>query len=297
MTPLQILRSTSARKQANQPSAEKRFFKNFDDLKDFDPQLKHKIPIGLYEFGMLDQFLPEKPLGKWQLAVNKGTTRIYKQIVDVKGSDLVMVKGYALFENITIENIVYNLKDLPRRTAWDKTFDGFSLIEGDIQGNEITYNAIRAPWPVADREFLQWRRTVYNDIKLPADGSRSPPALGAAPLPLVDALECRILHRSAEHPAFPESTKSAVIRAESVISAYVFTQIKNKKDTYMIMLTQCDIRGVVPKWMVNSQAAKAPIQWVDNFRKACNQTRDQFGDKIPKYVPKPVYTNGIKNKV
>lgn len=61
--------------------------------------------------------------------------------------------------------LLWNIRDTSRRANWDKTFDQFVLVESNIQGNEIVYNRIPAPWPVTNRDFLQWRRILINHGK------------------------------------------------------------------------------------------------------------------------------------
>eukprot|EP01054_Gregarina_sp_Poly1_P010350 Gregarina_sp_Poly_1__10349@NODE_736_length_6543_cov_173_732705_g4_i1_p2_GENE_NODE_736_length_6543_cov_173_732705_g4_i1NODE_736_length_6543_cov_173_732705_g4_i1_p2_ORF_typecomplete_len637_score97_64START/PF01852_19/3_2e03START/PF01852_19/2e11Alpha_GJ/PF03229_13/0_07Alpha_GJ/PF03229_13/1_1e04Alpha_GJ/PF03229_13/1_8e04LapA_dom/PF06305_11/3_1LapA_dom/PF06305_11/6_8e02_NODE_736_length_6543_cov_173_732705_g4_i120954005 len=142
---------------------EKRMFESFEDLVNFQPELKHKVPIALYEFEFLDEFEPERSDDKsWDPVTIKESTRIYKKIVSVRGSDLVIIKAYATMPGIPAGVVLWNIRDTPRRTAWDPTFEGFALVEKNVFDNEIVYNSIRAPWPVASRDFLQWRRTIVD---------------------------------------------------------------------------------------------------------------------------------------
>lgn len=263
--------SPSLASAASGPTAgdeEKRFFKSLKDLRDFSAELKHKIPIGIYEFEFLEENYPEMPLGKWEWVATRNGVRIYKQIVAVKGSDLVMVKGYVTLDHISPENVLYNIRDTARRAQWDKTFDGFTLIESGIRGNEVVYNSIKAPWPVTDRDFLQWRRIVID------------PSTGVI----------KILHRSAEHPAKPEDLSGAMIRAESIISAYILRP-RPPDSCDLFLLTQTDVRGTIPRFLVNSTAARAPFSWVENLRSACQEIQKKR-TPIPKYIPKPLYVNG-----
>lgn len=77
----------------------------------------------------------------------------------------------------------------------DKTFDDHRLVETDVEGNEMTYSVLKAPWPIARRDFLQWRRTV------------------------VQSDSVFIMSRSAEHREYPEVY--GIVRAETVISGRV----------------------------------------------------------------------------
>lgn len=218
----------------------------------------------------MDEFVDEAAGGPWELVVNKSSVKIYKQLTTMAGSDLVLIRGYADVE-ASVECVLWNIRETPRRTAWDTTFDGFVLVEGNIQGNEIVYNSIKAPWPVSSRDFLQWRKTEVDD------------KTGIV----------KILHRSADHVAYPADTSSSMIRAESIISAYIITP-RGPRNCHLWLLTQADIRGVIPKWLVNSQAAKAPLNWIENLRKACKETHKKYGDQIPQYNPTPMYAHGKK---
>lgn len=100
---------------------------------------------------------------------------------------------------------------------------------------------------VKDRDFLQIRK-IWNEF------------------PTKDSL---ILHfKSATHPNIPETDK--FIRAHTVISAYyIHTVSYNPPVTQMSIITQTDIRGSIPTWLVNKVAQKAPKDWVNSLIKGC----------------------------
>jgi hypothetical protein len=41
----------------------------------------------------------------------------------------------------------------------------------------------------------------------------------------------------------------------------------------MSVITQTDIKGSIPAWIVNSVAQKAPKEWVNNLMKGCEKVR------------------------
>lgn len=41
----------------------------------------------------------------------------------------------------------------------------------------------------------------------------------------------------------------------------------NEKETHMVMINQTDIKGLVPIWIVNMVAQKAPINWFKKLEK------------------------------
>lgn len=75
-----------------------------------------------------------------------------------------------------------------------------------------------------------------------------------------------IVLRSAEHHDCPEN--KSYIRAESYISGYILRQeVENGEQVLKIFLMAAtDVKGFVPKWVVNYLAPKAPPQWVDSLR-------------------------------
>merc|ERR1712032_1553792 len=62
------------------------------------------------------------------------------------------------------------------------------------------------------------------------------------------------------------------IRAESVIAGYIIEQTYDKRDNSKVLslfiLSCSDIKGLVPKWIVNMVAPKKPAEWVESLRKA-----------------------------
>lgn len=65
--------------------------------------------------------------------------------------------------------------------------------------------------------------------------------------------------KSVTHPKCPE--KSRIVRADTIISGYIFEKMENEDGSYgtnMIIISQNDIKGIVPKAIVNMVAGKAP---------------------------------------
>lgn len=59
------------------------------------------------------------------------------------------------------------------------------------------------------------------------------------------------------------------------------------------MVTQTDIKGAIPRFLVNTTAAKTPGMWIDNLRAACVGSV-KAGEGPPVYIPRPAYMNGKK---
>jgi len=77
--------------------------------------------------------------------------------------------------------------------------------------------------------------------------------------------------KSVDHPKAPP--KKGVVRANTIISGYIFEEIPDGKggvSTKLTVISQNDVKGLVPRSLVNMVAARAPKQWVNNLITACN---------------------------
>jgi hypothetical protein len=81
-----------------------------------------------------------------------------------------------------------------------------------------------------------------------------------------------IHYKSETHPKCPEKPK--MVRANTILGGYILEEEKNPKGGYntkMIIISQNDIKGIIPKSIVNMAAGKAPREWVKNLIKGCEE--------------------------
>ncbi len=85
--------------------------------------------------------------------------------------------------------------------------------------------------------------------------------------------ESVIIHfKSITHKLAPEYPN--FVRAETIISGYYIKTISlNPLRTLVGIITQTDIKGSIPNWLVNSVAQKAPKEWIYNLMKGCERVR------------------------
>jgi hypothetical protein len=218
----------------------KPFFKNWEDFLDFDISIKHRMPITLSEFALLAEKESESIQG-WDVCVDRKEIKVVK-VNSCVNPPIMTLRAWATVPGADIYAAFYQFYNMEQRCSWDKVFATMNLIEKDIQGSEILYSVLKAP-AVTPRDFLQYRR-----IRVMEDGT------------------IHIVLRSAEHHGCPEN--KANIRAESYISGYILRQeVENGEQVLKIFLMAAtDVKGFVPKWVVNYLAPKAPPQWVDSLR-------------------------------
>ncbi|KAL8272567.1 hypothetical protein Esti_003456 [Eimeria stiedai] len=200
-----------------------RLFKSYEDLVNFDTKLKHQTPIGAYEFQLLNEKQAHDPGDPmWELTVDQPTIKVYKY--NSADSPVVLVKAYATLDGIPLNVLCHHIRHIPTRLKWDTTFGDYRVIEQDVDGCEMIYCLMKAPFPVSNRDFLQWRRTEDD----------------------AEANVTRMLLRSADHPSVPE--KSGVVRAETLISGYIMeAQKSDAKSSTLFILAQTDVKGLIPK--------------------------------------------------
>jgi hypothetical protein len=106
---------------------------------------------------------------------------------------------------------------------------------------------------VKDRDFVQ-RRKIWRNF--PDDNSV-------------------ILHfKSVEHHLCP--LKNNCVRANTIISGYYIQTISaNPLRTRISGITQTDVRGSIPKMIVNRIAQNAPKEWMKNLLNGCKLVKEK----------------------
>lgn len=189
------------------------------------------------------------------------------QVAKVQAGEAgITLRAWATVPGVDLFVAFYLFHDFNQRVQWDKVFAKMDLIGGDGSqkcSSDILYSLLKVPG-VTPRDFLQYRRARVHDEK------------------------CILLVlRSAEHPEMPE--KRDTIRAESYSSGYVLRQAEeNGQPVLKIFLMSCsDIRGLIPKWIINYVAPRKPPEWVETLRKACLDYQAQHPDyraRLAEYV-------------
>jgi len=216
------------------------FFKNYEDFMDFDIGFKHKMPITLSEFALLQQKADE-PLKGWDVCVDRKEIKVAKTQND---TGCITLRAWATVPGVDMNVAFFLFTNHTERVKWDKVFAIMEVVEPNMQGSSILYSLLRVP-VVTDRDFLQYRR-----IRVMDDGS------------------IHIVLRSAEHLDMPE--QKGAIRAESYNAGYILRQtFEGDTPVLNIFIMSClDIKGFVPKWLINATAPRKPAEWVEALKKA-----------------------------
>ncbi|KAL4499682.1 hypothetical protein ABPG72_017222 [Tetrahymena utriculariae] len=212
-------------------------------------KVDEEIEEKLIKLKILDDEDPEK---YWEKVINKDKISIYKK--SIPNNPSVMVRAEAFVSECSQEEVFEQIYYEKNRKKWDKVTLGFSVIEQLGEFEDIIYFYIDPGFGVTKRDFLQ-KRAVRRDY------------------PEKD--EITIVFFSTTHPSMPEIKGN--IRAISNIAAYIIRPVKEgKKHCHLTIITQSDIKGQIPKYIVNFLAARAPAKWIESMKKGVLDYRKQI---------------------
>eukprot|EP00357_Protocruzia_adherens_P011534 CAMPEP_0115010872 /NCGR_PEP_ID=MMETSP0216-20121206/23608_1 /TAXON_ID=223996 /ORGANISM="Protocruzia adherens, Strain Boccale" /LENGTH=833 /DNA_ID=CAMNT_0002379237 /DNA_START=127 /DNA_END=2628 /DNA_ORIENTATION=+ len=210
--------------------------------------------------------LEAEDISEWDRTFRSKFIRIYKK----KSQDAAMniIKAFVELENIPGDIIYEAIYDSDFRRQWDKMW---LVMETCRQEPELDAELIRciikAPIGVSNREFLQRRRMLINE---PEE-------------------RMSMIHmESVELPEYP--TARRCVRAHTFISGYVIRQVSdNPIKTTVTIISQLDLKGLLPKTLVNMASAKAPADWTKALVKGCFKLmKEKYPERFPHLV-------GVKN--
>lgn len=186
-----------------------------------------------------------KELG-YSNVIDENNCQVYKRMVE--GIPVILIKCLAKIpfnKDIVFEAIA----NLDIRKQWDSVFSELRVVnyEGE-NGAEILYMIIKSPvLLVSDRDFVQQRKVWKN----------------------FPTIKSHILHFiSLENHECPPNKKC--VRAETIISGYYMQDDPNEPGHSILgVLSQTDIKGNIPHFLVNKFAPKSSRNWIKSLLKGC----------------------------
>ena len=178
--------------------------------------------------------------------INEKKCKVYKRLVE--GIPVILIKALARLpynKDVVFEAIA----NLNIRKQWDSVFSELRVVnhEGE-NGAEILYMIIKSPvLLVKNRDFVQQRKIWKN----------------------FPTAKSHMLHFiSIDSPECPINKKC--IRAETVISGYYMQDDPEEPGhTLLGVLSQTDIKGDIPVFLVNKFAPKSSKSWINSLTKGC----------------------------
>ena len=178
--------------------------------------------------------------------INEKKCKVYKRLVE--GIPVILIKAMAKLpynKDVVFEAIA----NLNIRKQWDSVFSELRVVnhEGE-NGAEILYMIIKSPvFIVKNRDFVQQRKIWRN----------------------FPTTKSHMLHFiSIDSPECPINKKC--IRAETIISGYYMQDDPEEPGhTLLGVLSQTDIKGDIPVFLVNKFAPKSSKSWISSLTKGC----------------------------
>ncbi|CAE7221232.1 Stard7 [Symbiodinium natans] len=218
------------------------FFRSWEDFMEFDNNYKHKIPITQSDFSLLLEKESQGMQG-WDMCVDRKEIKVAKTLQS-DGGGCIFLRAWSSLPDVELPVVFHMFHKCEKRMEWDRAFFEMKVLD-QVEGSDILYSVLRVP-ACTPRDYVQYRR-----VKVLEDGT------------------ILISLRSANHPNMPE--KNGYIRAESFTSGYVMRRYNDgaEKGTKVFLMTCTDVKGIIPKWMINFVAPRKPGEWIDCLKRAC----------------------------
>ena len=177
----------------------------------------------------------------WLAVHDSEYIRVFKR--KEEDSPVVLIKVLATLDSIPPEKVFRLIYDLDIRREWDSVLSSMRTFDRLSEEIDHMYSVYKAPIGISNRDFCQ-RRTKAKNYK---------------GVPYLIHLESVV---NAECPQV-----KGIVRAHTTISGYIIRPgLKGTQSTEMTIFSQTDIKGKIPKTIINMAAAKAPASWCKNFK-------------------------------
>lgn len=145
------------------------------------------------------------------------------------------------------------MHNAPLRTEWDKFYVEYGTLGRYDDLNEYLYQAMKGPPGIQGRDFL-----LYRAVK--TDHTRNVYIL---------------VFKNSSHPDRPRTP--AYVRAKCIRSGYVIRPSPDDPAScQMFVISQNDVGGSLPRWLINFVAPRGIVQWYNNFKRACEMLRERL---------------------
>lgn len=199
------------------------------------------------DFQLFNRLLRE-PEDLWEHLSSFENLTVFKKR-DIEGTN-IMIRCQAILPRIPKQVAYRAYADVKLRKKWDQMMQNLEIVENDEEkGTSILYYQIKTPPFIQTRDALILKKTLKD---YPHEGQWS------------------IVLKSVTHPNYPENPKKFV-RTELTIFGFVFEDDTETMGTKMSWVMQNDIKGSVPKSLINSRMAKNPKIMIENLTKACQK--------------------------
>lgn len=191
----------------------------------------------------------------WNLQYDKQGTKVFSKVKD--GSTVRLIKVVTKFNDVSCSLMYDVLHDGDYRRCWDENMvDCYEICQLD-RCNDIGYYSIKCPKPMKNRDFVTQRSWSWKDDNF------------------------IIFNHSVHHKSAP--LKKGFIRGSSILSGY-YVQ-KKGEGLSLTYVSQVDLKGNLPKWLVNRASTKIAPKVIKNIHEAALDYQAWKAEHAPSYKP------------
>jgi hypothetical protein len=165
-----------------------------------------------------------------------------KKVPDI---DIHLVKGFLHLPGVSAEDAVEMITNLDIRSRWDKQFYIIETLETH-EDYKVVYWVVGLPSPCSDRDIVQ-----YTTVKQ-------------------EPGQTIVLYKNADYEKPP--VRPNLIRGETILSGTIIRpDPEDPNSSKVSILIQSDLKGWIPKFVINLVVSKAPGAWRKELLKFYNE--------------------------
>ena len=188
----------------------------------------------------------------WSLCSEGENFDCFKSIDEATG--IVRTRTWAKLPNVPPQTLFHILYNAEARKSWDHHYSRFvsEWTDETDPDLDIIDAVVSAPFGCANREFLEWRRKhVPNQIRAERTGDF-------------------VIYLRSFDDNRPVGKNN--VRAEVWLSGYLIQWWKGPDGqpigSEVLVMTQIDVKGLIPKYLVNALSSSGPKRWVKSVTAA-----------------------------
>jgi len=207
-----------------------------------------------------DDSPPQATGGEWQ--VIKRDQGITVERRKIEGSALVEFKGHGVVDASVME-ILAVISDTKNHPKWVANSIETRILHSINDKNYVYYSAIKAPWPVADRDFVSRAKITVNEKQK----------------------SVTIQTYEVNHPDAPKNTGRVRMPFIRVTWHLQVMKGTNGRKTYLTFQVHANPGGLLPNWVINLASKGVPYKSILNLRKRLAETQmsPEFAEKFKRY--------------
>lgn len=198
--------------------------------------------------------------GNWQTLAKKDGITVAKQRVE--GSSLLRFRGTGVIRT-DIVTLLFNIQDVKNHYKWMGKMYGQKMIERPSDYEAIYYAAMKAPWPIFDRDYV-----IHVRLK-----------------PNLEKQFLVLVAKETKHSKYP--VYSNKVRMPLARFSWYLKPLKQDGGlyTWVNMTFRIDPGGLLPNWAINFVTKKFAYLMIKRLRREVkkNKPDDNFTQKYQKY--------------